>query len=53
LAKYGRFDLLGIDSATNGTTRAVRDLNVNQAIELIDFAKDYRTLSRQPILRPE
>jgi hypothetical protein len=52
LAKCDPLELLGIDWATSGTTRAVLDLDVNQAIELTDFAKDYRTLSQQPIPLP-
>src|SRR5262249_17489376 len=49
VAEFDRVDLLGIDSATNGTTRTVRDLDMSPGIEPADFADDRRTPDQQPI----
>ena len=42
LAKADKIDLLEITWPTSGTTQVFRDLDVNQAIEITEFASTYR-----------
>jgi hypothetical protein len=49
LAKNERVDLLEITWPTSGTKQVFHDLAVNQAIEITEFAEDYRTLNWTPI----
>lgn len=49
LAKAGRIDRLEIHWPTSGTTQVFRDIAVNQAIEVTEFAPDFKKLDRKPI----
>jgi hypothetical protein len=53
LAKAKRVALLEITWPTSGTTQVFRDISVNQAIEVTEFAADYRKLNWQPIPVPK
>ena len=53
LAGAKRIDLLQIDWPTSGTTQVFRNIAADQAIEVTELAKDYRTLSQKPIPLPE
>jgi hypothetical protein len=53
LARAGRVALLEIHWPTSGTTQAFRDIAANQAIELTEFATDYRRLDWKPISVPK
>ena len=48
LAKGERVALMEIHWPTTGTTQVFRDIAVNQAIEVTEFAKDYRKLDYKP-----
>jgi hypothetical protein len=49
LGKADRIALLEITWPTSGTTQVFRDLAADQAIEVTEFAKDYRKLNRKLI----
>jgi hypothetical protein len=49
LAKADRVALLEIHWPTSGTTQEFRDIAVNQAIEVTEFATNYRRLDWKPI----
>jgi hypothetical protein len=49
VAKSSQIALLEIHWPTSGTTQVFRDINVNQSIEVTEFAKEYRKLDRKPI----
>jgi hypothetical protein len=53
LAKAERLALLEIYWPTSGTTQVFRDVAVNQAIEVTEFAADYRKLDWKPIPLPK
>jgi hypothetical protein len=52
LAKADRVALLEIHWPTSGTTQVFHDLAVDQAIEVTEFAPDYRKLIRKAISAP-
>jgi hypothetical protein len=52
LGKAQRVALLEIYWPTSGTTQVFRDIAVNQAIEITEFAKDYRKLNWTPVPTP-
>lgn len=47
-----RIALLEVHWPTSGTTQVFHDVDVNQAIEITEFAADYRKLNWLPIRRP-
>ena len=49
LARADRVASLEIYWPTSGTTQVFHDVSVNQAIEVTEFAKEYRKLNWQPI----
>jgi hypothetical protein len=49
LGKADKVALLEIHWPTSGTTQVFRDVAVNQALEVTEFATDYRKLDWQPI----
>jgi hypothetical protein len=49
LGKAGRVALLEIHWPTSKTTQVFRDIAANQAIEITEFARDYRKRTRPPI----
>jgi ASPIC and UnbV len=49
LAKAERVALMEIHWPTTGTTQVFHDIAVNQAIEVTEFAKDYRKLDWKPL----
>jgi len=53
LAKAGKVALLEIHWPTSGTTQVFRDIAANQAIEITEFASDYRKLDWKPIPVPK
>ena len=53
LGKADRVALLEIHWPTSGTTQVFRDVAVNQAIEITEFADDYRKLDWKPIPAPK
>ncbi len=53
LAKAGRVALLEIHWPTSGTTQTFRDLAANQAIEVSEFAKEYKKLDWKPVPAPK
>ena len=53
LAKAERVALLEVHWPTSGTTQVFRDIAADQAIEVTEFAADYRPLSWKPIPLPE
>jgi hypothetical protein len=53
LAGADRIALLQVDWPTSGTTQVFRDLAADQAIEVTEFATDYRRLRHDPIASPE
>ena len=52
LAKADRVAVLEIHWPTSGTTQVFRDIAVNQAIEVTEFAADYRKLDWKPVPAP-
>ena len=50
VGKNDRIALLEITWPTSGTTQVFRDVAVNQAIEITEFAKGYRKLDWKPIV---
>ena len=52
LAKAGRVAQLEIHWPTSGTTQVFRDVDVNQAIEITEFASSYRKLNWKPVSLP-
>jgi hypothetical protein len=53
LAKAEQVALLEIHWPTSGTTQVFRDIAVNQAIEVTEFATEYRKLEWKPIPVPK
>jgi hypothetical protein len=53
LAKADRIALLEIHWPTSGTTQVFRDIAPNQAIEVTEFANNYRKLDWKPIPVPK
>ena len=53
LAKADRIAVLEIHWPTSGTTQVFRDIAADQAIEITEFANDYRTLNWKPIPVPK
>ena len=49
LAKAGRVATLEVHWPTSGTTQTFRDIPADQAIEVVEFAEDYRKLDWKPI----
>jgi FG-GAP-like repeat/ASPIC and UnbV len=52
LAKSKQVALLEVHWPSSGTTQVFRDIPVDQALEITEFAKDYRPLERKPIPAP-
>jgi hypothetical protein len=52
VGKADRVAVLEIDWPTSGTTQVFRDVAVNQAIEVTEFAPDYRRLDWKPLPSP-
>jgi hypothetical protein len=52
LGKANRVALLEITWPTSGTTQVFRDITADQAIEVTEFAEEYRKLNRKPIPVP-
>jgi ASPIC and UnbV/FG-GAP-like repeat len=52
LGKTDRVALLEIHWPTSGTTQVFKDVAVNQALEITEFATDYRKLDWKPITLP-
>jgi hypothetical protein len=53
LAKADRIAVLEITWPTSGTMQIFRDIAVDQAIEITEFAEDYRRLNWQPVPAPK
>jgi hypothetical protein len=53
LGKADRVALLEIHWPTSGKTQVFRDVAVNQAIEITEFADSYRKLDWKPVPRPK
>lgn len=53
LARAKKVAALEIYWPTSGTTQVFRDIAVDQAIEVTEFADEYRVLDRKPIPAPE
>jgi hypothetical protein len=53
LAKADRIALLEITWPTSGTTQVFRDVPVNQAIEITEFAENYRKLNWKALPAPQ
>jgi hypothetical protein len=53
LGKADRIALLEITWPTSGTTQVFRDIAADQAIEVTEFAEEYRKLNRKPIPVPK
>jgi FG-GAP-like repeat/ASPIC and UnbV len=53
LAKAERVALLEIHWPTSGTTQVFRDIAADQAIEITEFDKSYRSLNWKPVPQPE
>ncbi len=52
LARAGKVALLEVHWPTSGTTQVFRDIAADQAIEITEFANDYRKLDRKRIPSP-
>jgi ASPIC and UnbV len=52
IGKTDRVARLEIYWPTSGTTQVFRDVAVDQAIEVTEFATDYRRLDWKPIVSP-
>lgn len=52
LGRTDRISLLEINWPASGSTQVFRDLPVDQAIEVTEFAEQYRALDRKPIPLP-
>jgi hypothetical protein len=52
LGKADRVAVLEIHWPTSGTTQVFRDVAVNQAVEITEFAKEYRKLDWKPVPAP-
>jgi FG-GAP-like repeat/ASPIC and UnbV len=52
LGKANRVAVLEVHWPTSGTTQVFREIAVNQAIEVTEFAQEYRVLQRKPIALP-
>ena len=50
---HRRWPLLEIHWPTSGTTQTFHDIAADQAIEVTEFAKDYRKLDWKPIPAPK
>jgi hypothetical protein len=53
LGKADKVATLEIYWPTSGTTQVFHDVDVNQAVEITEFAKDYRKLDWKPLPRPK
>jgi ASPIC and UnbV len=53
LARADRVALLEIQWPTSGTTQIFRNVTVDQAIEVTEFAESYRPLEWKPVPPPE
>ncbi len=53
LAKASRVALLQIEWPTSGTTQVFHDIDINQSIEVTEFATNYQTLKSKPISLPK
>ena len=53
LGKTDRVALLEIYWPTSGTTQVFKDVAVNQALEVTEFANEYRKLDWKPIVLPK
>ena len=53
LAKADRVAVLEIHWPTSGTTQVFRDIAADQAIEITEFAHDYRKLDWKPVPTPK
>jgi hypothetical protein len=53
LGKADRVAVLEIHWPTSGTTQVFRDIAVNQAIEITEFAAEYRKLDWKPVPAPK
>jgi hypothetical protein len=53
VGKADKVATLEIAWPASGTTQVFRDIPVNRAIEITEFATDYRTLQHKPIPLPE
>jgi ASPIC and UnbV len=53
LARAGRVAILEVHWPTSGTTQIFHDIPADQAIEVVEFAKDYRKLDWTPIPAPK
>jgi hypothetical protein len=53
LGKADRVASVEVHWPTSGTTQTFRDLAVDEAIEITEFANDYRKLAWQPIQVPK
>ena len=52
LGKADRVAVLEIHWPTSGTTQVFRDVAINQAVEITEFAKGYRKLDWKPVPAP-
>jgi len=53
IAKSSQVALLEIEWPTSGTKQVFRNIDVNQAIEVTEFAEDYRKLDWKPVPVPK
>jgi hypothetical protein len=53
LAKAERVAIVEVHWPTSGTTQTFRDIPADQAIQVVEFAKDYRKLDWKPIPAPK
>ena len=53
LGKADKVAVLEIYWPSSGTTQVFRDIDVNQAIEITEFADNYRKLDWKPLPRPK
>jgi hypothetical protein len=53
LGKAKKIALLEVHWPTSGTTQVFRDVEVDQALEVTEFEKDYRRLNWTPVPAPK
>ena len=53
LGKADKVSVLEITWPTSGTVQIFRDIDVNQAIEITEFATEYRKLNWKPLPTPK
>jgi hypothetical protein len=53
LAKARKVATLEVHWPTSGTTQVFHDLDVNQHLEITEFAEDYKKLDRKPVPLPQ